>query len=93
RVDLFSVVDIVRQFCLLVPVGALLAVWPLRRHGWLRGPWPAVYAALALEVGQILVTGRFFDITDAIIGAAGGLIGWAIIRRCGYPVYGTITDT
>lgn len=93
RVDLFSVVDVVRQFCLLVPVGGLLAVWPLRRHGWLRGPLPAVYAAFALEAGQILVAGRFFDITDAIIGCAGGLIGWAIVHRSGYPTYGTIAGT
>lgn len=93
RVDLFSVVDVVRQFCLLVPVGALLAVWPLRRRGWLRGPLPAVYLAFALEVGQVLVEGRFFDITDAMIGGAGGLIGWAVVRRSGYPVYGTVVKT
>lgn len=90
RVDLFSVVDVVRQFCLLVPVGALLAVWPLRRDGWLRGPLPAVYLAFALEAGQILVIGRFFDITDALIGSAGVLIGWTLVRRSGYPTYGTI---
>lgn len=90
RVDLFSVFDIVRQFCLLVPVGALLVVWPLRRHGWLSGPLPAVYLAFALEFGQVFVAGRFFDITDAIIGSAGVLIGWVIVRRSGYFAYGTI---
>jgi VanZ family protein len=90
RFDLFSVADVVRQFCLLAPAGALLAVWPLRTTGPLRGPLPAVYGAFAFEAGQILVAGRLFDITDALVGAAGAAIGWVVVRRCGYPVHGEL---
>ena len=88
RVDFFSVVDVVRQFLVLLPVGALLAVWPLRRAGWLSGPLPAVYLACALEVGQLFVAARFFDVTDAILGSAGALIGWAIVARSGFRPHG-----
>jgi hypothetical protein len=88
RFDLFSVVDVARQFFLLVPVGALLAVWPLRRFGPLRGPLPGVYLAVALESGQLLVAGRMFDSTDAVVGAAAVLLGWVMVRRAGFPIYG-----
>jgi glycopeptide antibiotics resistance protein len=90
RVDLFSVIDVLRGFCLLLPVGAMLAVWPLRRAGWLAGPLPAIYLALVLELGQIPISGRFFDITDALIGVAGALIGWAVVRRSGFTPYGEL---
>jgi glycopeptide antibiotics resistance protein len=86
--DLFSVVDVCAPFFRFLPLGGLLAVWPWRRHGWLRGPLPAVWLAVILEVGQILVAGRMMDITDMIIPAAGALVGWAVLRRAGYPVYG-----
>ena len=45
RVDLFSVVDVVSPFFLYLPLGGLLAVWPLARRGWLANFWPAVYLA------------------------------------------------
>jgi glycopeptide antibiotics resistance protein len=90
RVDLFSVVDVALGFCLFLPVGALLAVWPLRRQGWLMGPFPAVYAALLFELGQIPIADRFFDITDALIGMAGGLIGWVVVRRAGFTLRGEL---
>ncbi len=43
RVDMFSVVDVVSPFFLYLPLGALLAVWPLRRRGALSLFWPGVY--------------------------------------------------
>jgi VanZ family protein len=52
------------------------------------GPWPAVWLALVLEAGQILVLGRLMDVTDVLIPGAGALVGWAIVRRAGFPVYG-----
>jgi LPXTG-motif cell wall-anchored protein len=88
--NIISVVDVLRQFALLAPVGALLAVWPLRHRGWLAGPLPGVYAAALLEAGQLFITGRLFDVTDLIIGGAGALIGWVIVRRSGFGVHGAM---
>lgn len=90
RVDLFSVADVLRQCLLLLPVGGLLAVWPVRKRGPLGGPLPAVYAAVILEVSQLFIADRFFDTTDALVAAAGALIGWVMVRRSGYPVYGEL---
>ncbi|TVP45025.1 MAG: VanZ family protein [Gemmatimonadales bacterium] len=87
RVDYFSVADITRQFALLVPVGALLAVWPLRRRGWLSGPLPGIYVACALEGVQVLLVHRMFDMTDALVGSSAILIGWTIVRRAGMRPY------
>ncbi|CAN5815592.1 hypothetical protein BH23GEM11_BH23GEM11_17450 [soil metagenome] len=90
RVDYFSVADIARQFALLVPVGALLAVWPLHRRGWLSGPLPGIYVACALEGGQILLVHRMFDMTDALVGTSAVLLGWMIVRRAGMRPYGEL---
>jgi glycopeptide antibiotics resistance protein len=90
RVDIFSVVDLARQFGLLIPLGALLAVWPVRRRGWLAGPLPGLYAAALLEAGQLLVGSRYFDITDVLVGTAAVLIGWAVVRRGGFPARGEL---
>jgi len=90
RVDYFSVADIARQFALLVPVGGLLAVWPLRRRGWLSGPLPGIYAACVLEGGQILLVHRMFDMTDALVGTSAVLLGWIIVRRAGMRPYGQL---
>jgi glycopeptide antibiotics resistance protein len=90
RYDFFTVVDVCNQFLLYLPFGALLAVWPLRRHGPLAGPLPAMWVALVLETGQIMVIGRMLDVTDLMIMVSGASIGWAVVRRAGYPVYGVL---
>ena len=90
RFDIFSALDIARQFALLVPVGALLAVWPLRRRGPLAGPLPGVYAAILLEAGQVFVDGRLFDMTDALVGAAAVTLGWVVVRRGGLTPWGEL---
>ena len=90
RFDLFSALDIARQFALLIPIGALLAVWPLRLQGPLAGPLPGIYTAVVLEVGQILVDGRHFDITDALVGSAAVVLGWAVVRRGGLRTWGEV---
>ncbi|MFL5505290.1 MAG: VanZ family protein [Gemmatimonadales bacterium] len=90
RMDFYSVVDVCSPFFLYLPLGALLAVWPLRRHGPLRGPLPGVYLAMLLEALQLLVTGRLPDITDALVQASAVLVGWAIMRRTGYPRRGSL---
>jgi len=89
RVDVFSVVDVTGPFFLYFPLGALLAVWPLRNHGWLAGLWPAVWLALATETAQLVVQERLVDITDPLVQIAGALIGWTVMRRAGYAPYGT----
>ncbi len=90
RADFFSVVDVCNQFLLYLPLGALLAVWPWRNRGWLAGPLPAIWLACLLEVGQVMVVSRMVDITDAMIMSSGALVGWAVVRRAGYPVYGVL---
>jgi VanZ family protein len=90
RVDFFSVVDVCAPFFLYLPLGGLLAVWPLRRDGWLAGPLPGIWCALAFEVGQTLVWERTLDVTDVLVQASGVVIGWAIAQRAGYRVYGEL---
>lgn len=88
RVDFFSVADVCSQFLIYLPLGGLLAVWPLRRQGLLAGPLPAVWLALLLEAGQLGVWERILDVTIPIIQMSGAFVGWAIVQRAGYPVYG-----
>lgn len=88
RVDLFSATDVCIQFLLYVPLGGLLAVWPLRAAGALAGFGPAVILALVLEAGQIFVAGRFFDVTDVLVQGAGAACGWILVRRAGFRPYG-----
>ena len=90
RVDLFSVSDVMASFLLYIPLGALLAVWPLQHHGLRRGFLPAIYLAAAIELGQILVADRFFDITDILVAAAGVAIGWTVVRQAGFKPYGEL---
>lgn len=90
RVDLFSVADVVGPFLLYLPFGALLAVWPLTRRGWLKHFWPAVYLAVATELCQLFVQGRLLDATDLLVQAAGAVVGWAVLRRAGYGPHGTV---
>ncbi len=90
RVDLFSVVDVCLPFFLFLPVGALLGVWPLAHREPLNGPLPGIWLSLALEVGQVFVAGRSLDVTDVLVQVSGVLIGFTIIRRAGYGVYGVV---
>jgi glycopeptide antibiotics resistance protein len=89
RVDMFSVVDVIVAFFLLLPLGALLAVWPLRLRGALSTILPVVYLATALELSQTLVATRTLDVTDVLVQVAGAAIGWTIVRRAGFRPYGT----
>jgi hypothetical protein len=90
RVDFFSVVDVCAPFFLYLPLGGLLAVWPLRREGLLSGPLPGIWCAIAFEAGQTLVWERTLDVTDVLVQASGVVIGWAIVQRAGYHVYGEL---
>jgi len=86
--SVFSVVDVVAPFCLYFPLGALLAVWPWRRSGWMADLWPAAYLAFGTEALQLYVQGRFVDVTDPLVQFSGALIGWTVVRRAGYRPYG-----
>jgi hypothetical protein len=88
RVDVFSAVHVLQQFALYVPVGAVLAVWPLRATGSWRHLWPAVRLAAIIEVGHLVVSDRYFDVTNAIIAMAGLGVAWIVVRRSGYVPYG-----
>lgn len=88
RMDFFSVVDVTNMFFLFLPLGCLLAVWPLRDSGWLRGILPGVLLALLFEGMQIFVAGRTLALADMLIGIAGVWVGWVLVRRAGFPVRG-----
>ncbi len=88
RMDVFSVADVVGPFFLYFPLGALLAVWPWQRTGWMADLWPVVWLAFGTEALQLVVQGRFVDVTDPLIQISGAVIGWTIIRRAGYRPYG-----
>jgi glycopeptide antibiotics resistance protein len=91
RRDFFSVVDVCAPFFRFLPLGALLAVWPMARTGPWRGPLPAIWLAAATEFAQVFVAGRMLDITDMLVPAAGAAVGWAILRRAGYPERGVLS--
>jgi VanZ family protein len=88
RVDVVSAADAAIPVLMLVPLGALMVAWPLRRRGWAAGLLPAIYLMTILEVAQILVAGRFFDITDLLVAAAALALGWHAAQRAGYQPHG-----
>jgi glycopeptide antibiotics resistance protein len=92
RMDMFSVVDVFVGFLLYLPLGALLAVWPVAKRRALAGFAPALYVGLAAELAQLFVAGRSLDATDALIHAAGAAVGWVVVRRAGYQPRGTLLD-
>jgi hypothetical protein len=89
RMDMFSVVDVFAMFLLYLPLGGLLAVWPLRSTGRLAGFAPAIYLAAATEFLQLLVAQRTLDITDFLVQAAAAAVGGTVVRRGGFRPYGT----
>jgi glycopeptide antibiotics resistance protein len=92
RFDVFTAADALIPALLLLPLGALLAVWPMRRTGPWSGFWPALYLVTMLEFLQVFVAGRYFDITDLVIAFAALTLGWMSARRAGYLPYGQLAD-
>ncbi|HXY70823.1 MAG TPA: VanZ family protein [Gemmatimonadales bacterium] len=86
--DVFSALHVAQQFLLYLPLGALLAVWPLRLAGRWAHLWPAVWLAAAVEAGHVVIADRFFDVTNAILALSGLAIGWVVVRRSGFRPYG-----
>jgi glycopeptide antibiotics resistance protein len=88
RVDLFSATHVVQQFLLYIPLGALLAVWPLRLKGRWAHLWPALWFAAVIELGHLVVVDRTLDTTNAMLACAGIGIGWVAAHRCGFRPLG-----
>lgn len=81
--DLFGVMDVAEQFFLYVSIGMVLAVWPLRYRGWVANVLPGLYLAAVLEVGQMVVLSRVFDVTDLLTQCAAMAVGFVVARRAG----------
>jgi VanZ family protein len=90
RTDVFTVVHASYSFLLYLPIGALLAVWPLRRAGPLGGILPGLYLATLAEFAQLFVAGRTLSITDVLLQCAGVCVGWVVVRRAGFGTYGEV---
>jgi glycopeptide antibiotics resistance protein len=84
----FSALHVVQLFALYFPLGAMLAVWPLRLSGRWSGLGPALLLAAVIEAGHLVIAGRYFDVTNALIAWAGLGIGWTVVRRSGFRPYG-----
>jgi glycopeptide antibiotics resistance protein len=88
RADVFSALHVAQQFFLYVPLGGMLAVWPLRLAGRWSHLAPGLWLAVAIEVGHVAIADRYFDMTNVLLAWAGLGIGWIVLRRCGYEAYG-----
>ena len=88
RVDAFSALHVLQQFLLYLPLGTLLAVWPLRLRGRWAHLWPGVWLAVVIELGHAVIVERTFDVTNALVACAGLGIGWIVVRRSGFAPYG-----
>src|SRR4029077_6983421 len=88
RVDAFSALHVLQQFLLYLPLGSMLAVWPLRLTGHWAHLWPGVWLGGVVELGPGVTLDRTFDPTNALIACAGLAIGWVVVRRSGFVPYG-----
>jgi hypothetical protein len=90
RVDVFSAVHVVQQFLLYLPLGALMTAVPTRsaRGATLLAAGAAL--AFGIELGHVVVAGRYFDVTNALIACAGLGMGWAVMRRAGFERGGAV---
>jgi len=92
-VDAFSALHVLQQFLLYLPLGSVLAVWPLRLTGRWAHLWPGVWLAVVIELGHVVIVDRTFDPTNALIAGAGLAIGWVVVRRSGFVPYGEALAT
>ena len=88
RMDVFSVLHVAQQFLLFLPLGCVLAVWPLRLRGRWSHLWPAIWLAWGIEAAHLVIADRYFDVTNALISCAGLGIGWLALRRSGFAPHG-----
>ncbi len=88
RVDVFSALHVAQQFLLFLPLGCVLAVWPLRLRGRWSHLWPGLWLALVIEGAHLVIADRYFDVTNGLIAFAGLGIGWLALRRSGFAPFG-----
>jgi glycopeptide antibiotics resistance protein len=93
RVDAFSALHVLQQFLLYLPLGSMLAVWPLRLTGRWAHLWPGVWLAVVVELGHVVIVDRTFDPTNGLVACAGLAIGWVVVRRSGFVPYGEALAT
>jgi glycopeptide antibiotics resistance protein len=81
RTEYGALGEILRKLAVFVPGGLLLA---LLARGPAPAAWPRVLVlgllALLLEAGQVLLPSKLADLTDAVLGLLGGVIGWQLGR-------------
>jgi glycopeptide antibiotics resistance protein len=83
RPDLFSAIELLNNFLLYLPLGALLRVWrPQQRIHWWGLALGLAYTLL-VEGAKLLVASRTVDITEAIVQVVGIVVGWAVVDRAG----------
>jgi glycopeptide antibiotics resistance protein len=92
RFDLHTAADAMIPALLFLPIGALLAAWPLRRRGFWHGVVPGIVLACFAESLQIIVAGRTFDVTDILIMSGALGMGFLLARRAGFRPYGDALD-
>src|SRR5256886_312789 len=69
-----------QQLLPFLPLGCLLAVWPLRLRGRWSHLWAGVWLAWGIEAGHAVIAGRSLGPADAPNARAGRGGGWAAVR-------------
>jgi len=90
--DVFSALHVAQQFLLYLPLGSMLAVWPLRLAGRWSHLRPALSLAAVIEAGHLVIVDRYLDVTNALVACAGLGIGWIVLRRSGFAPYGAALE-
>jgi glycopeptide antibiotics resistance protein len=81
RTDVYALADLANQVMSFIPLGALLAAGNPRlrpRRAFAVG----LVIGLVLEIGQVALADRTAEITDALSGGAGALLGTVLWRSC-----------
>ena len=78
--------DFIESAMLFFPLGFLLAYFHPRAHALAAGTFLSAALALAVELAQGFVPGRFADLTDILGAALGGLTGALALTR-GWPAF------
>ncbi|WP_156498148.1 VanZ family protein, partial [Oleiphilus sp. HI0043] len=70
-----AAVDIVREVLLYLPLGSLLSLYLSLKYKTLVILTVTLLYGLSIELLQVLVIGRYVDLTDCLLASLGGLIG------------------
>jgi glycopeptide antibiotics resistance protein len=90
RSEFGSLNEILRKLLVFLPGGLLLGAAWAGKGAVPRWPLAALVAtAFVLEAGQMALTGKVADLTDALLGCLGAWLGWRIARQ----VAGSMLDS